>query len=128
MHPIFFFSKQTTDYESRYHSFELETLAIIYALRRFKIYLQGKKFKIITDCNSLSLTLNKREINPRIARWALELENFDYDIEHRDGTKMQHVDALSRISNILVLEENTLEQTFQFAKTKTVLSMKYAKD
>jgi len=74
MHPIFFFSKQTLDYESRYHSFELETLAIIYALRRFKIYFQGKKFKIITDCNALSLTLNKREISPRIARWALELE------------------------------------------------------
>lgn len=33
-HPIFYFSKRTTEIESRYHSFELETLVIIYALRR----------------------------------------------------------------------------------------------
>lgn len=37
-HPVFFFSKRTTNAESRYHSFELEMLAIINALKRFKIY------------------------------------------------------------------------------------------
>jgi len=50
-HPIFYFSRKTTEVESRYHSYELETLAIIYALRRFRIYLQGIPFKIVTDCN-----------------------------------------------------------------------------
>lgn len=30
-HPIFYFSKRTTDVESRYHSFELETLAVFNA-------------------------------------------------------------------------------------------------
>lgn len=35
LHPIFYFSKRMTEPESRYHSFELETLAIVYALRRF---------------------------------------------------------------------------------------------
>jgi len=34
-YPIFYFSKRTTEIESKYHSFELETLSIIYALRRF---------------------------------------------------------------------------------------------
>lgn len=33
LHPIFYFSKRTTDVESKYHNYELETLAIIYALR-----------------------------------------------------------------------------------------------
>lgn len=66
-HPIFYFSKRTTETESRYHSYELETLAIIYALKRFRIYLQGIQFKIIMDCNALILTLNKKDLNPRIA-------------------------------------------------------------
>lgn len=35
-------------------------------------------------------------MNSRIARWALELENYNYVIAHRAGTKMSHVDALSR--------------------------------
>uniref|UniRef100_A0A0K8U9C0 RNA-directed DNA polymerase n=1 Tax=Bactrocera latifrons TaxID=174628 RepID=A0A0K8U9C0_BACLA len=110
MHPIFYFSKRTTEAESRYHSFELEALAIVSALKRFRVYLQGKPFKIITDCNSLALTLNKKELNPRIARWALELQNFNYTLEHRAGKHMQHVDALSRSSNILVVETNTFEE------------------
>lgn len=43
-HPIFYFSKRATEVESRYYSYELETLAIIYALKRFRIYLQGIPF------------------------------------------------------------------------------------
>jgi hypothetical protein len=44
-HPISYFSKRTNDAESRYHSFELECLAIIYALKRFHVYLQEIHFK-----------------------------------------------------------------------------------
>lgn len=109
-HPVFFFSKRTTDAESRFHSFELETLAIINALKRFRIYLEGIQFTIVTDCNSLALTLNKKQVNPRIARWALELENYDYNIVHRGNERMRHVDALSRNTEILVIEANSFEQ------------------
>lgn len=108
-HPIFYFSKRTTEVESHYHNYELETLANIHALRRFRVYLQGIPFKIITDCNALIMTLNKKEINPRIARWALALQNYDYKTEHRPGKRMQHVDALSRSNSILVVEPNTFE-------------------
>lgn len=59
--------------DGKLNSFELETLAIIYALRRFRVYLEGIPFKIITDCNSLTMTLEKKQINSRIARWALWL-------------------------------------------------------
>ena len=48
-HPVFFFSKRTTECESKYHSFELETLATINSLARFIVYVQGLKFKILTD-------------------------------------------------------------------------------
>lgn len=60
-HTVAFFSKSTTHAESRYHSFELETLAIIYVLRRFRVYLEGINFTIITDCNSLAMTLNRKQ-------------------------------------------------------------------
>lgn len=108
-HPIFYFSKRATDVESRYHSYELETLSMIYALRRFRIYLIGIKFKIVTDCKSLTLTLNKKLLNPRISRWALELQDFDYVVEHRSGTRMSHVDALSRANHILIVEEGSFD-------------------
>ena len=60
-HPIFYYSQRTTDVESRYHSYELEMLAIINSIKRFHVYLQGIKFKIITDCNSITLTLKKKK-------------------------------------------------------------------
>lgn len=72
-HPVAYYSKTTSDAEARYHSYESETLAIIYALARFKMFLEGIQFTIITDCNSLALTSNKKINNSRIAWWALEL-------------------------------------------------------
>ncbi|CAG9830063.1 unnamed protein product [Diabrotica balteata] len=122
-HPVFFFSKRTTDYESRYHSYELECLSIVYALKRFHVYLQGIPFKIVTDCDSFRLTMSKKDIIPRIMRWCLLLQNYDYSIEHRVNTRMQHVDALSRVSYVLVLEGNTIEQTLALKQSKdTVIS------
>lgn len=44
-HPVFYFSKRTSSAESKYHSFELEMLAIVYSVERFRIYLKRIKFK-----------------------------------------------------------------------------------
>ena len=117
-HPIFYFSKRTTETESKYHSFELETLAIVYALKRFRVYLQGISFKIITDCNSLKLTLAKKDINPRIARWALELQTYDYVVEHRSGERMKHVDALSRSFGVYIVEDNPFEYNLAMCQSQ----------
>lgn len=111
MLPVFFFSRRTSEVEAKYHSYELETHAIIYAIEWFHVYLHGIEIKIITDCDSVKQSLAKNDINPRIARWCLFLQNYDYTIEHRKNNRMMHVDALSRCQNILVIEPNTLEET-----------------
>lgn len=61
------------------------------------MFLEGIPFTIIDCINSLALTFNKKLINSRIARWALELEGYDYQIKHRKGDLMGHVDPLSRM-------------------------------
>lgn len=107
-HPVSYYSRRTNATESRYHSFELETLAVIMALRRFGPLIGFKKpFKIITDCSALTLTLAKKDINPKISRWVFEIEQYNYTIMHRKGVNMGHVDALSRnhvIANLTVEE------------------------
>ena len=40
--------------------------------------------------------MSKKDLCMRVARWALQLEEFNYTIEHRPGKAMAHVDALSR--------------------------------
>ncbi|XP_067212257.1 uncharacterized protein [Linepithema humile] len=94
--PIAYYSQTTNQAESRYHSFELEMLAIVRAVERFHIYLYGITFTIVTDCNALVYAVSKANLNPRIARWTLALQNYSFKITHRPGSRMAHVDALSR--------------------------------
>lgn len=95
MTAVAYFSKQTAD-QRCYHSYELETMAVVLALRRFRVYLLGMHFKVVTDCNALRATFLKRDLIPRIARWWLEVQEYTFEVEYRAGTKMAHADALSR--------------------------------
>ena len=110
LHPVAYFSKQTSREEMKYHSYELETLAVVKSLKRFRIYLLGAHFTLKTDCAALRTTLSKKDLLPRIARWWLQIQEFDFDIEYREGTRMAHVDALSR---------NPLQN-----KTETILTIR----
>lgn len=96
MQPVSYFSRKTTSDERKMHSYELETLAVIASLNRFRVYLLGIPFKILTDCNALRSTLVKRDLIPRISRWWVQLQEYDCTIEYRPGARMAHVDALSR--------------------------------
>ncbi|KAI8425605.1 hypothetical protein MSG28_011422 [Choristoneura fumiferana] len=94
--PVAFYSRQTTPEEQNYSSYDLETLAVISALRKFRVYLVGISFKVVTDCNSLRATFQKRDMIPRVARWWEQMQEFNLSIDYRPGTAMAHVDALSR--------------------------------
>ncbi|GBM60122.1 Transposon Ty3-I Gag-Pol polyprotein [Araneus ventricosus] len=107
LHPIYYMSRKTSPAEEKYDCYELEVLAIITALKKFRVYLLGQHFKIITDCSAFQRTMHKKDLITRIARWALQLEEFEYEIEHRTGKRMQHVDALSR-HPVMIISNNTL--------------------
>lgn len=96
LRPVAYYSRKTTADEQRFHSFELETLAVVASLNRFRVYLLGVRFKIVTDCNALRTTLTKRDVIPRISRWWVQFQEYDCEIEYRPGVRMAHVDALSR--------------------------------
>ncbi|GFV19659.1 transposon Tf2-6 polyprotein [Trichonephila clavipes] len=105
LHPVYYMSKKTNTAEEKYDSYELEVLAIINALKKFRVYLLGQPFKIVTDCSAFQKTMQKKELITRIARWALQLEEFDYEIEHRAGSRMKHVDSLSRYPVMMVCND-----------------------
>lgn len=95
-HPIAYYSKRTIDAETRYHSYELETLAVVNAIKHFRQYLVGRKFLVVTDCNSLKAASLKKDLTPRVYRWWAFLQSFDFEIEYRAGERMKHADFLSR--------------------------------
>ncbi|GBM88082.1 Retrovirus-related Pol polyprotein from transposon 17.6 [Araneus ventricosus] len=62
LHPVQYMSKKTTLAEEKYSSYELEVLAVVNALRKFRTYLMGNHFKIITDCSAFQKGLWTKRI------------------------------------------------------------------
>lgn len=124
LHPVYYMSKKTTPAEERYSSYELEVLAVIQAVKKFRIYLLGIQFRIVTDCAAFQCTMKKKDLTTRVARWALLLEEYSYEIVHRRGSQMAHVDALSRhpidvmIMTELISEEDGMVKRIQNAQEK----------
>lgn len=93
---IAYFSKRTSPAESNYCSYDLETLAIYNALKHFRVYLLGIKFKLFTDCNAIKSTMNKKDLSPRVARWWTFMQDFQFEVVYKKGKYIGHVDFLSR--------------------------------
>ncbi|KAL4709763.1 hypothetical protein ACJJTC_004599 [Scirpophaga incertulas] len=93
---VAYFSRLTQGAESKYHSYELETLAVVKALQHFRPYLVGAPFTVVTDCNALKFTQKKKDLLPRVARWWVYLQDFNFSLDYRKGTSMSHADYLSR--------------------------------
>ena len=77
--------------ELNYDVREKECLAIKYVLGKLRHYLIATKFtvKCLSDHRSLSFLKNGRETGGRIARWALSLAEYDYEIEYIQGADIR---------------------------------------
>lgn len=104
-HPVYYMSIKTSPVEEKYDSYTLEVLAIVKALEKFRSFLLGTKFKIITDCEAFTKTMHKQEIIPKIAR-CVAMQEFSFEIEYRTSEQMKHVDAFSRVLSVVSVEDN----------------------
>lgn len=89
-------SRLLSDTEQNYTTTEKECLALVWAIRKFKAYLEGYHFVAITDHVALKWLLKLNEPSGRLARWVMELQQFDFEIRYRKGTLNRVADALSR--------------------------------
>ncbi|KAK8786755.1 hypothetical protein V5799_023470 [Amblyomma americanum] len=96
LHLVYYVSKKTSPAERFYHSSKLELLAIVWTIDRLRPFLIGIEFTLVTDCQALVYLNATKTLKPQIARWFDMLQEYTFDIRHRPGSKMEHVDAMSR--------------------------------
>ena len=89
-------SRALSERERRYATTEKEALAIHYATEHFRLYLLGRRFKIVTDHSALKW-LSSIEPKGRLGRWIMDLQEFQFFVEYRAGKIHQNADALSRL-------------------------------
>ena len=57
-------------------------LALVYSVRKFRHYIKGKTFLLVTDHNALLWFFRQPNLRGKLARWALNLQQFDFTIQH----------------------------------------------
>ena len=79
-----------------YFTTEKELLAIVWALQKFRTYLQGAKIINRTDHMALTFLKTCKFVNARLTRWILEIQDYNITMEHCPGKENTAADPLSR--------------------------------
>nr|XP_037289927.1 uncharacterized protein K02A2.6-like [Rhipicephalus microplus] len=101
-YPIAFRLRTLGKAEKNYSQLEKEALALVFGVTRFRDYLYGTHFELVTDYKPLTgLFSPDKGIPPmaaaRIQRWALLLGGYRYSLTYRKGSENVNADAFSRL-------------------------------
>src|SRR6218665_2212698 len=97
-HPICYLSRNLRAAELIYATIEKEALALVTAVRAFSVYFLSSMVTIYTHHCPLKYIQTMQNKNQKLRRWALELQQFSFDVQHRAGKDNLLPDLLSRPS------------------------------
>ena len=95
--PVAFYSRKLQPRERKYSATELEGLAVIAAVGHFDAYLVTHPFTIETDHKALVFLNSAQHSNGRLARWAMRLQPYTFEIRYRPGPLNENADNFSRL-------------------------------
>jgi hypothetical protein len=111
-HPVAFLSKTFMDTERRYKIYDRKLLGIIWALKKWRHYIQGSGHTTLIHMDHWNLTYFQKaqKLSDWQARWSLFLSKFNIKLQHLPGNKIILSDALSRRSDHCPEEEEETKE------------------
>ena len=95
--PIYFCSRTLTDHERRLDIVEKEALSIYWGICRLRSHLLGRSFVVLSDHKPLQFIFNNDKQSPKVLRWKLQLQEYDFVVRHCPGKSNVVADCLSRV-------------------------------
>jgi hypothetical protein len=108
-HPIGFMSTSLIGAQLNWSTFEQEGYAIHQALKKFEYILRDVKFTLRTDHRNLLYVNDKA--SPKVLRWKIDIQQFNFDVEHIPGPDNIVADLYSRLSALQTVTKGTQEWT-----------------
>ncbi|TYK21513.1 Transposon Ty3-G Gag-Pol polyprotein [Cucumis melo var. makuwa] len=103
-HPIAFFSQKLSTRAQSKSIYERELMAVVLSVQKWRHYLLGRRFTIISDQKALKFLLEQREVQPQFQKWLTKLLGYDFEILYQPGLQNKAADALSRMDHSLELK------------------------
>ncbi|GBN09022.1 Transposon Tf2-6 polyprotein [Araneus ventricosus] len=95
-HVIEYASRLLSSAERNYSTTEREALAVVWALEKFRGYVENQEIIIASDHQPLKWLMSIKSPSGRLARWALQIQSFHPKILYTPGKSNVVADLLSR--------------------------------
>ena len=120
--PFAYACRQTSIAEKNYTITELKGAAIIFAIEKFRPYLEGIIIEIIRDHHALCFLNKKSSLSPRLFRWAMLLTEYNFEITYPSGKCNKDADCLTRfLENKPTPEADSIETSVGRASVAPVV-------
>lgn len=92
---IYAWSRVLSPCEQNYSTTDKELLALVKSIEHFRHYLLGRKFLLLTDHRSLEYLWESSNLNSRLVRWSLYLQEYEFEVRYIKGDE-NGADGVSR--------------------------------
>lgn len=99
---ISYASSKINKTQQRYHINEQECLAVVWAVKKYRPYLEDQSFLLKTHNRSLLWLNTAKDSNAKLTRWSLLLQEFKFQVEHCAGKNNKLPDFLSRDPDLII--------------------------